>query len=168
MRGASESVGGSGNLTTEANETENPKAENPKSGDGVRIVGAVEDLLFRSRIAEAAASLGVEAKFPRSPKKLMELLHSGDEKPDVLVLDLHSARFDAVAILDELNADEDEKLRDIETIGYVPHTRKDLIVSARKAGCGRILARSAFFGGLPGVLLPKRRQVGEAEVDDEL
>ena len=35
-------------------------------------MAAVEDLLFRSKISETAAQLGVEALFPRSPKKLLD------------------------------------------------------------------------------------------------
>ncbi|WP_119069839.1 response regulator [Rubrobacter indicoceani] len=142
-------------MTAEASET-----ENLKSG-GVRLVAATEDLMFRSRIAQAAESAGIESAFPRSPKKLLETLHS--ERPDVLVLDLHSERFDAVEILNALGSDGD--LARIHTVGYVPHTRKDLIVAAREAGCDRILARSAFFGGLPGVLFPKGARPGE-EADE--
>lgn len=126
-----------------------------------KILAAVEDLMFRSRIAEAAAASGIEAKFPRSPKKLMESLRS--ERPDLLILDLHSERFDAVSILNELRADEE--LRSIETVGYVPHTRKDLIVAAREAGCRRILARSAFFGGLPQTIIPAGSATGRGVSD---
>lgn len=153
--------GGFGTLTTKARET-----ENSVEGETVKVLAAVEDLLFRSRISEAADSLGVEAKFPRSPEKLLGALRSG--RPDVLVLDLNSVRFDAVSILNELRADEG--LASVETIGYVPHTRTDLILAAREAGCGRILARSAFFNGLPDVLLPKEPGGSRQEVgaEDEL
>ncbi len=147
--------------------TEAQKAERAGGGGSVGVIAATEDLMFRSRISEAADSLGIESKFPRSPKKLMEAVRSA--RPDVLVLDLHSERFDAVEILNELHADRE--LRSIRTIGYVPHTRKDLIVSAREAGCDRILARSAFFGGLPDVLLPKQAgglKTSTADDEDDL
>lgn len=115
------------------------------------MYAAVEDLLFRSRISEAAASLGIEARFPRSPKKLREALRA--ERPDLLVLDLNSQRFEPLALLGDLAADRE--LREVPTLGYLSHVQKDLAVSAREAGCDRIVARSAFVGGLPEILLPK-------------
>ena len=39
-----------------------------------RVLAAVEDLLFKSKISETASQLGIEASFPRSPKKLKEAL----------------------------------------------------------------------------------------------
>ncbi len=41
-----------------------------------RVVAAVEDLLFRSKISETATQLGVEASFPRSPTKLEDVLRN--------------------------------------------------------------------------------------------
>ena len=41
-----------------------------------RVLAAVEDLLFRSKISETAQAVGVEAAFPRSPKKLLEELRA--------------------------------------------------------------------------------------------
>ena len=57
-----------------------------------RVLAAVEDLLFKSKISETSSQLGIEAAFPRSPKKLRDALR--ESPPDLLVLDLNSARFD--------------------------------------------------------------------------
>lgn len=113
-----------------------------KREPGRRILAAVEDLLFRSRISEAATSLGIEAKFPRSPKKLLEAVES--ETPDLVILDLNSERFDALSLLGELSS--------VRTLGYLSHVQKDLAVAARAAGCDKIVARSAFVAGLPQIL----------------
>ena len=113
-----------------------------------RILEAVEDLLFRSKISETASTLGIEAAFPRSPKKLLEALR--ESPPDLLVLDLNSARFEPLALLRDVRSDE--ATRDVSTVGFLSHVQKDLAVAAREAGCDRVVARSTFTRDLPKIL----------------
>ena len=113
-----------------------------------KVLGAVEDLLFKSKISETSSQLGIEASFPRSPKKLRDALR--ESPPDLLVLDLNSARFEPLTLLREVKSDE--ATRDISTIGFLSHVQKDLAVAAREAGCDRIVARSAFTRDLPKIL----------------
>lgn len=113
-----------------------------------RIVGAVEDLLFRSKISETATQLGVEALFPRSPKKL--LAEAQAAPPDLLVLDLNSARFEPIVLLKQLKSDE--TLKGVPIVGFLSHVQKDLAVAARESGCDRVMARSAFTRDLPEIL----------------
>jgi hypothetical protein len=40
----------------------------------------------------------------------------------------------------------------VPTVGFLSHVQKDLAVAARKAGCDRVTARSAFVKDLPGLL----------------
>src|SRR5215211_1243977 len=95
-----------------------------------RVLAAVEDLLFKSKISETASTLGIEASFPRSPKKLLASLR--ESPPDLLVLDLNSARFEPLALLRNINSDE--TTRDVPTVGFLSHVQKDLAVAAREAG----------------------------------
>jgi PleD family two-component response regulator len=113
-----------------------------------RVLAAVEDLLFKSKISETASTLGIEASFPRSPKKLLEAIH--ESPPDLLVLDLNSARFEPLALLRSVKSDE--ATREVTTVGFLSHVQKDLAVAAREAGCDRIVARSAFTRDLPQIL----------------
>ena len=113
-----------------------------------RVIAAVEDLLFRSKISETASTLGIEAAFPRSPKKLLEALR--ESPPDLLILDLNSARFEPLTLLKDVRSDE--ATRDFPTVGFLSHVQKDLAVAAREAGCDRIVARSAFTRDLPQIL----------------
>ena len=113
-----------------------------------RVLGAVEDLLFKSKISETSSQLGIEAAFPRSPKKLLDALR--ESPPDLLVLDLNSARFEPLRLLGEVKSDE--AMRGIPTVGFLSHVQKDLAVAAREAGCDRIVARSAFTRDLPKIL----------------
>ena len=111
-------------------------------------MAAVEDLLFRSKIGETAAQLGIEASFPRGPKKLEESLSASP--PDLLILDLNSSRFEPLQILQAVNAEE--ATRGVKTVGFLSHVQKDLAVAAKEAGCDRVVARSAFTRDLPKVL----------------
>lgn len=113
-----------------------------------RVIAAIEDLLFRSKVSETATQLGVEATFPRSPKKLMEV--AGSSPPDLFVLDLNSHRFEPLTLLRDLKAEPG--LRDVPVVGFLSHVQKDLAVAAREAGCDRIMARSAFTRDLPLLL----------------
>ena len=113
-----------------------------------RVFGAVEDLLFKSKISETASQLGIEAAFPRSPRKLLDALR--ESPPDLLVLDLNSARFEPLTLLKDVKSDE--ATRDVSTIGFLSHVQKDLAVAAREAGCDHIFARSAFTRDLPKIL----------------
>jgi PleD family two-component response regulator len=113
-----------------------------------RVLAAVEDLLFRSKISETASSLGIEATFPRNPRRLLEAIH--ESPPDLLILDLNSARFEPLALL--RNIKSDEATEDVSTVGFLSHVQKDLAVAAREAGCDRVIARSAFTKDLPRIL----------------
>jgi len=112
------------------------------------VLAAVEDLLFRSKISEAAEGVGAEARFPRSPKKLREALETSP--PDLLVLDLNSSRFEPLEILRTVNSGE--RLRNVRTLGFLSHVQADLALAAREAGCDRVVARSAFVKDLPRLL----------------
>ncbi len=113
-----------------------------------RVVAAVEDLLFKSKISETANTLGVEALFPRSPKKLFSEVQSFP--PDLLILDLNSSRFEPLKLLQDIKSDEN--LRGVPVVGFLSHVQKDLAVAAREYGCDRIMARSAFTRDLPEIL----------------
>src|SRR5215210_1644554 len=113
-----------------------------------RILAAVEDLLFRSKISETASTLGIEAAFPRNPKRVLEALR--ESPPDLLILDLNSARFEPLTLLRSVRSDD--ATRDVPTVGFLSHVQKDLAVAAREAGCDRVVARSAFTRDLPRIL----------------
>jgi CheY-like chemotaxis protein len=113
-----------------------------------RVLAAVEDLLFRSKISETASQLGVEAAFPRNPRKLLEAVR--ERAPDLLILDLNSSRFEPLGIVQTVKSEE--ATRGVETVGFLSHVQKDLAVAAREAGCDRVVARSAFTKNLPEIL----------------
>jgi CheY-like chemotaxis protein len=113
-----------------------------------RVLAAVEDLLFKSKISETASQLGVETAFPRSPEKLLAVTR--ESPPDLLILDLNAGRFEPLGLLREIESDA--ALRGIPTLGFLSHVQRDLAVAARESGCDRIMARSAFTKDLPKIL----------------
>lgn len=113
-----------------------------------RVLAAVEDLLFRSKISETADAMGVEASFPRNPKRLLEALYASP--PDLLVLDLNSSRFEPLELLRTVKSDE--ATRNVLTVGFLSHVQGDLALAARNAGCDRVMARSAFVENLPRII----------------
>ncbi len=113
-----------------------------------KVFAAVEDLLFKSKILETANTLGIEASFPRNPKTFIE--HAAHSPPDLFVLDLNSARFEPLTLLEQLKSNE--TLRVVPTVGFLSHVQKDLAIAARETGCDRVMARSAFTKELPGIL----------------
>jgi CheY-like chemotaxis protein len=125
-----------------------------------RVLAAVDDLLFKSKISETAEALGVEAGFPRSPKKLLRALR--DSPPDLLVLDLNSARFEPLELLRTVKSDS--ITQQVPTVGFLSHVQKDLAVAAREAGCDKVMARSAFTKDLPKILAEGEETIDEAGV----
>ncbi len=113
-----------------------------------RVLAAVEDLLFKSKISETADVLGVEARFPRSKARLLEALR--ESPPDLLILDLNSARFEPLELLQTVKSND--AMKDVPTVGFLSHVQRDLAVAARESGCDRVMARSAFTKDLPRIL----------------
>ncbi len=113
-----------------------------------RVLAAVEDLLFKSKISETADQLGVEASFPHSPQRLLDALR--ESPPDLLVLDLNSTRFEPLELLRIVKSDRD--LAHVPTVGFLSHVQRDLAVAARASGCDKVVARSAFTRDLPQIL----------------
>ncbi len=112
------------------------------------ILAAVDDLMFASKIAAAARTLGVDVRFVRSSAALLEQARA--DLPTLVILDLNSAATQPIPTITALKADKG--LAGIRTIGFVSHVQADLIASARAAGIDEVLARSAFASRIADVL----------------
>jgi len=104
-----------------------------------RIVACVPDLMDRSKISAAA---GGKVKFVLSPADLPTA--AAVEGVRVVVVDLNRP-----GILDTLPL---ITKRGVSTIGFANHVDRELLHAARAAGCGEVMARSAFFTRLPDLL----------------
>lgn len=118
------------------------------------IIAAVDDLLFASRIRQAARDIGVDVVFARTPAAVVDEVR--ERRPALLVLDLNADRLrplDAIAAVKG-----DPQLAMTRVVGYVSHVDAPRIAAARAAGADQVLARSAFVAALGELLAAGRRE----------
>jgi hypothetical protein len=99
-----------------------------------KVVAYAPDLMDRSRIAAAA-----DVSFVQSPAALGAA--AAEHGADVVVVDLTRP-----GVLEAVSSVP------VRVVGFANHTERDLLESARAAGCEQALARSAFFSRLPDLL----------------
>lgn len=112
------------------------------------VVAFMDDLMFISRIREAARASDVEVRTARTAPALLEACRA--EAPALVFVDLDSLRLGALAGVSGLRADPD--LAAIPVVGFFSHLHAERSREAQAAGCTRVLARSAFVEALPGLL----------------
>ena len=105
-------------------------------------------MVFASKIRAVAEAVGVEISFPRSKEALLD--KAGATKPQLILVDLHNQRLDAVSLATDLKADEE--LREIPIVGFFSHVETELQRNALAAGYDRVIPRSAFARDLPAIL----------------
>jgi CheY-like chemotaxis protein len=105
-----------------------------------RVLIAVDDMFFASKIRATAESLGVDYDKARNVESAIEKARAN--RPSLIVADLHSERCDAVALAQALKADAD--LRDVPLLGFFSHVQTELRDRAIAAGFDRVLPRSVF------------------------
>lgn len=92
----------------------------------------------RSRVAAAARAAGVELVLVEAASGLAGAVASG---ADLVIVDLSRS-----GVLDALGG-----LTQMRTLGFGSHVDRELLGAAAAAGCGKVMARSAFFGRLEGL-----------------
>lgn len=107
----------------------------------------VDDLMFASRIREAARPLGVEVRVCRRVDDLLAACAGG---AGLVFVDLDSARLPTEDAVRSLRGDP--ALAGLPVVGFVSHVHADRIQAAREFGVTRVLARSAFVQELPALL----------------
>ena len=113
-----------------------------------RVIAAVSDLLFASKIRGTAEHLNVTVEFARAEDALFDAAKA--EVPSLVILDLHAAQLDPFALAARLKADE--QLRGVPIVGFFSHVQTDLQRRAREAGVDHVLTRSEFTKRLPEIL----------------
>src|SRR5260370_42260049 len=104
--------------------------------------------MFMSKIRAAAAQLGVTVTFARSTDGAIAEMKKGH--PSLVILDLNNPRTGPLAIVAAMKADAE--LTSIPTVGFASHMQVDVIETARQAGVGEVLPRSAFVQRLGEIL----------------
>ena len=111
------------------------------------VIALVDDLMFSSRVREAARGAALDVRIARKTADVLEAARSGAA---LLVVDLDSRRLPWREAVASLRADP--ALAALPVIGFLSHVNADAAREARNAGCGQILARSAFVRDLPRLL----------------
>jgi CheY-like chemotaxis protein len=113
------------------------------------VIAFLDDLMFSSRIREAATPLGVEV---RTLRKVADLLEACRGKPQLVIVDLDSQRLPTAEALAALRADPE--LAELPIVGFFSHVDVARARAAQAAGCTQVLPRSAFVQQLPQLLRP--------------
>jgi DNA-binding NarL/FixJ family response regulator len=111
----------------------------------MNVLVAIHDLMFSSKVTAALGGRKVNW-LPRGTGVAQQVSAT---KPDVLLIDLAAAQLDSVNAIRAIKA-SDEK--GTVVIGYVDHTRADVMDAARAAGCDQVLSKGEFARRLPELL----------------
>ncbi|MGH7650200.1 MAG: hypothetical protein ACREND_19010 [Gemmatimonadaceae bacterium] len=126
------------------------------------VLLVISDLIFRSRIDDAARHASVPLRVAKSMEQLER--HLSNETPSLAIVDLESDTIDTAAAIRRLRAAPGgESLR---IVAYAGHTNLDAIKAGRDAGAGVVLARSGFITQLPTLLARAAQEAGTAETAD--
>lgn len=107
----------------------------------------ISDLLFRSKIDDAARRAGVPLRVAKSVEQLDR--HLGRATPAVVLMDLEMEGLDTPAMLARLRATP--AAATVPVIGFAGHTNVEVIRAARAGGV-QVMARSAFVAELPALM----------------
>jgi len=110
------------------------------------VLAYVDDLMFLSRIREAAAGIPVRAA--RDAAGVRRALAAG--APSLVLADLDSPRLAAAATLGALSVEPGFGTAPL--VGFVSHVDVARAREAQERGFTRVLARSAFVRELPDLL----------------
>ena len=111
------------------------------------VLVIITDLIFRSKIDDAARRAGVPLRVAKSPEQLER--HLGNATPAVVLMDLEMEGADTSAMLARLRAHPEAAT--VPVIGFAGHTNVAVIHAARADGV-QVMARSAFVAQLPAMM----------------
>jgi len=112
-----------------------------------RVLALVDDLLFLSRIREAARGTGAEVRPVRGPADLVATAREGGR---LVLVDADSPRIRWAEAVGALRADP--VVASLPVVAFFSHVQADRADAARAAGCSRVLARAAFVQELPRLI----------------
>ena len=122
-------------------------SEDPAPAQPLRVLAAVSDLMFVSKISAAAKQAGCSVQFFRDSEGLTEAVAG----PACLVIvDLNNAPMNPVALIAALKANPSTQQATV--LAYVSHVQTELKREAEKAGSDLVLPRSAFSQNLYEIL----------------
>jgi CheY-like chemotaxis protein len=113
------------------------------------VLALVDDLLFLSRIREAARGSGLEVRAVRRPSELVAGVRDGGR---LVLVDADSARLPWADAVAALRREPSRGADPIPVVAFFSHVDAERAEEARAAGCDRVLPRGAFVRDLPQIL----------------
>ena len=113
-----------------------------------KIIAVLDDLLFSSKIREAAKPLSLDLEFIKNTNELIQKLESA--KPSLIIFDLNYKASNPLQTITDLKSSPE--LKHIRILGYLSHVQTELKEDASKAGCDLIPPRSKFSKDLREIL----------------
>jgi CheY-like chemotaxis protein len=111
------------------------------------VVAVMDDLMFLSRLREAARGLALEVRVLRRSEDAAALAAAA---PSLVVVDADSDRLPWSEIVRTLRSQP--ALTGVPVVAFVSHVDAARAALAREAGAQRVLARSTFVRELPALL----------------
>lgn len=112
------------------------------------VLAVVTDLFFKAKINGAAKQAGAEMRYARSCEQALALAR--ECRLRLAIIDLNAAACDPLGLIADLKTDQE--LQSVPLIRFVAHVDTKLQAEARRLGCERVAARSAFFRNLAALL----------------
>ena len=106
------------------------------------VVYLVQDMLFTSKIREAAKAVGLTVQGTRDPAALVTAAATGAK---LVIVDLRLPT--ALDALTALGADAAAKA--VPSVGFIDHEKMDVMDQATARGCGQVMAKGQFSNVLP-------------------
>lgn len=107
-----------------------------------RVIAAIPDLFFRSKVLETAKALAVEVDVARDADEMIQKIRA--EKPALVLIDLQAAALQPLEMLPTLQG--------IPVVGFLAHEQLELREKALAAGCADVLTKGQFSASLPQIL----------------
>ena len=108
------------------------------------VVHLITDMLFASKVREAAKHVGLTIQGVRDPQALAEAARAAK----LVIVDLRVPR--ALEALDALAGDA--ATRAVPSVAFIDHERTDVMDAARAKGAGQVMAKGQFANALPKLL----------------
>lgn len=114
-----------------------------------KIAVCVDDILFYSKISNAAKELQIESRsFIGLPDEIAEQVRL--MSPSVVFLDLNSRKIDTLSLIHSLKSNAVTTA--IPVIAFLSHVDIETRIAAISFGCDQVLPRSVFVQKLPEIL----------------
>jgi len=111
-----------------------------------KIIAAVTDLFFASKIAETAKHSNIEVAFAKNQLDLFDYL---SKETELIIFDLSNKDLD-LNIIKQIRSNK--SLSKVSIVGFIPHVNAELKDKALEIGFDKVYARSEFSKKLDEII----------------